>query len=115
MSYNLKITVYNNRDYEQAFIMHDSFGNPIDLTNCKLVFGYGTDSKTLATHASDSAANKCIFVTDAASGAITLKLPYTVLRQLEAGNYFHDLVYLDGDGQRYGIWQGQMTVKRGLA
>lgn len=115
MSYNLKITVYNNRDYEQPFILKDSEGNLLDLTGCKLIFGYGTDIKTLGIHASDSAANKCIFITSAVDGEITFKLPYTVLKPLEAGAYVHDLILVDADNKREGVWQGQMVVKRGLA
>lgn len=115
MSYNLKITVYNNRDYEQPFILKDKDGNILDLTGCKLSFGYGTDVKTLATHTTGSAANKCIFITDAAAGEFTLKLPYSILKPIETGTYFHDLVLIDTSNLREGIWQGQMVVKRGVA
>jgi hypothetical protein len=115
MSYNLKINVYNNRDYEQDFILKDKDGNVIDLTGSKLIFGFGTDSKVLGTHDTTSGANKCIFVTSAVDGAIKLKLPYLVLKPLEAGSYFHDLIWVDASGKREGIWQGQMIVKRGLA
>jgi hypothetical protein len=115
MSYNLKMTVYNNRDYEQEFILKDKDGNLINLTGSKLVFGFGTDVKTLATHTSDLGSNKCIFITDAVNGEITLKLPYSVLRPLEAASYFHDLILIDSSGKREGVWQGQMIVKRGLA
>ena len=114
MSYTLKITVYNNRDYEQNFILNDSDGNRLDLTGSKLIFGFGTDSKTLGSHDSTSSANKCVFVTDAAQGEFTLKLPYTVLRPLEAGAYFHDLIWVNTSNERVGIWQGEMTVKRGV-
>jgi hypothetical protein len=115
MSYNLKITVYNNRDYEQPFILKDSGGNLLNLTGSKLVFGFGTDVKTLGTHASDSGANKCVFITDAVSGEFSLKLPYSVLKPLAAGAYVHDLILIDTEGKREGVWQGQMVVKRGLA
>jgi hypothetical protein len=115
MSYNLKITVYNNRDYEQGFILKDKDGNIINLTGCKLIFGYGTDSKTLATHTSGLGSNKCVFITNASAGEFTLKLPYSVLKPLSPATYFHDLVLVDGSDKREGIWQGQMVVKRGLA
>lgn len=115
MSYNLKITVYNNRDYEQSFILHDENGDPFDLTNCKLSFGIGTDIKTLSTHTTGSSANKCIFITGPADGEFTLKLPFTLLKPLEPTTYFHDLIVIDTANNREGIWQGQMIVKRGIA
>jgi hypothetical protein len=115
MSHTLKITVYNNRDYEQSFILNDNSGNPFNLTGCKLIWGFGTDSKTLGIHDSGSGANKCIFIDDVTSGSYTLKLPYSVLKPLEAGTYFHDLILVDSAGKRDGIWQGQLIVKRGIA
>lgn len=115
MSYTLKITVYNNRDYEQGFILKDSDNNVINLTGQKLIFGFGNDTKALGVHASDSGANKCVFITDAPNGAFTLKLPYSVLKPLESGSYIHDLILIDNAGKREGVWQGQLIVKRGIA
>ena len=115
MSYNLKINVYNNRDYEQPFILKDSDGNVLNLGGHSLVFGYGTDVKTLATHLTDNAANKCIFITNAAVGEFKLVLPYSVLKTLPTGTYFHDLILIAPDTKRTGVWSGQMVVKRGLA
>lgn len=109
------MTVYNNRDYEQTFILNDKDGNPIDLTDCKLSFGYGTDIKTIATHTSGSAANKCVFITGITEGEFSLKLPFSVLKPLEPGTYFHDLIIIDSANNREGVWQGQMIVKRGIA
>lgn len=109
------MTVYNNRDYEQPFILKDKNGNVINLTGCKLIFGFGTDTKTLGVHDSSATSNKCVFITDAANGEFSLKLPYSVLKPLEAGSYLHDLVLIDTSSKREGVWQGQMIVKRGLA
>jgi hypothetical protein len=115
MSYNLKITVHNNRDYAQDFILKDDSGDPINLTGCKLIFGYGTESKTIGTHTSDTAPNKCIFITSATDGEFTLELPFNVLKTLNPATYFHDLILVDTNDNRQGIWQGQMIVKRGVA
>ena len=115
MSYTLKITVYNNRDYEQSFTLHDSNGDPLDLTGCELIFGFGADNSTLGTHVSGTSSNKCVFITDPTVGSFTFKLPYTVLRPLSAGTYFHDLVVVDTSGKREGVWQGQLVIKKGFA
>jgi hypothetical protein len=114
MSYNLKITVYNNRDYEQPFTLRDSEGVIFDLTGCKLAFAIASDVKTLTTHVSDSASNKCIFVDDAVDGIFRLVLPYSVLKTLPAGNYTHDLILTDTDDKRSGVWSGSMVVKKGV-
>jgi hypothetical protein len=116
MSYNLKITVHNNRDYEQPFILKDDAGVVIDLTGCKLSFGYGTTTKVLGTHiTSGGAANLCIFITNAVAGEFKLVLPHAVLKTLSPGIYEHDLVLIGTDNKRTGIWAGQMVVKKGLA
>ena len=115
MSYNLKITVYNNRDYEQPFILRNDDETPYDLTECSLAFGYGTDVKTLATHITGNSANKCLEITNAANGEFKLILPFAVLKTLGADNYLHDLILITPDNKRTGIWSGQMVIKRGLA
>lgn len=115
MSYNLKITVFNNVDNEQAFIIKDELGDPYDLTGCKLIFGYGTDVKTIATHTTGLASNKCLEITNVALGEFKLLLPATVLKTIGTGTFFHDLVLVEADDSRQGIWSGQMVIKRGLA
>lgn len=116
MSYNLKITVYNNRDYEQSFTLRSPDDVLVDFTGCKLTFAIASDTKTITSHISDGSANKCVFITSpATSGQFKLVLPYSVLRTLEAGNYTHDLVLTDADGKRSGVWSGVMVVKKGVA
>lgn len=114
MSYNLKITVYNNRDYEQGFTLKDPDGDPYNLTGCKLIFSIWNEDSTITSHTSGTSNNKCIFISDTPTdGGITLALPFTVLRLIKAGNYNHDLVLLTAAGKRDGIWAGTMTVKKG--
>lgn len=116
MSYNLKITVFNNRDYAQTFTLEDDEAKPLDLTGSKLIFGIGTPTKRLQSHdTSLTASNKCIFIVDAANGQIRLELPYSLLKDLQPADYIHDLILIDGNGKRSGIWAGQMAVKRGVA
>lgn len=115
MSYTLKITVYNNRDYEQPFTLQDEDSVALDLTGCTISFGYGTDTRTLAVHTSGASSNKCVNITDPTNGTFELLLPYTVLKTLAPGNYVHDLILTDVDGHRIGIWNGTLTVKRGVA
>lgn len=115
MSYTLKITVYNNRDYEQPFTLQNEDESPFDLTGSTISFGYGTDTKTLAVHTTGSAANKCVTVTDAVNGAFKLELPYSVLKTLTPGSYIHDLIVTDTGGHRVGIWNGTLVVKKGVA
>lgn len=115
MSYTLKITVYNNRDYEQPFTLQDQDSLPLNLTGCTLSFGYGTETRTLGIHTTGTTANKCVNITDATNGAFELTLPYSILKTLNAGNYIHDLILTDVDGHRIGIWSGTLTVKRGVA
>jgi hypothetical protein len=115
MSYNLKITAYNNRDYEQEFILNNSVGAPLNLTGYTLAFGIGTELKTVGTYLSSNASNKCIEITNAATGAFTLTLPVSVLRTLSPGTYIHDLILINPAGTREGIWSGQMIIKRGIA
>jgi hypothetical protein len=115
MSYNLKITVYNNRDYEQSFTLQDSVGDPYNLTGLKLIFGIGTEKASITSHTSGSPSNKCIFIDDAPNGAFTLKLPYVVLKNLNPNVYIHDLILIDADDDRVGIWSGKLVVKKGVA
>ena len=116
MAYDLKITVFNNRDYEQGFTLQTAVGGVRNLTGCKLIFGIADTAKTLQSHDSSlTASNKCIFVTDAPNGGIKLTLPYSVLKTLPAATYKHDLILVDADGKRTGIWAGQMVVKKGVA
>jgi hypothetical protein len=119
MSYSLRITVFNNRDYEQSFTLRDELGGLYDLTNSNLSFAIGvnqpTISKPLQLHNTSSASNKCIFVTDAVNGAINLKLPFAVLKTLTPGTYLHDLILIDSNNKRVGVWTGQMIVKKGVA
>ena len=115
MSYTLKISVYNNRDYEQPFIAKNSDGSVYDLTGCTLSFGYANDEKTVAIHITGNPANKCLTVTNAAAGEFKLSLPYSVLKALPVGAYTHDLILTDTASKRTGLWTGTMQVKKGVA
>lgn len=116
MSYDLRITVYNNRDYEQSFSLLGADGTALNLTGCKLIFGIADSTKVMTTHDSSSTTNnKCIFITDALTGAIKLNLPYLVLKSFAPATYTHDLILVDANGKRSGIWSGQMMVKKGVA
>jgi hypothetical protein len=116
MAYDLKITVYNNRDYEQSFTLQDSEGAPLDLSDSKLIFAIANSTRVIQTHDSSLiGSNKCIFIDNAATGEIRLVLPYTVLKTITAASYTHDLILVDADDKRSGVWAGQMVVKKGVA
>jgi hypothetical protein len=117
MSYNLKITAFNNRDYAQPFTLKDADGVAVNLTGCKLIFSIGveTTAKPFTSHATDGgAANKCIFVRNATAGEFELVLPYTVLKTIAPGNYVHDVILVDAAGKRSGVWIGALIVKKGV-
>lgn len=116
MAYDLRITVYNNRDYEQSFTLQNEDASAMDLTGCKLLFGIANASRTIQSHDSSvPLTNKCVFIDSATTGEITLKLPYIVLKNLTPATYSHDLIVVDSEGKRSGVWTGQMIVKRGVA
>jgi hypothetical protein len=115
MSYTLKISVYNNRDYEQPFILKNSDGSAFNLTGCTLSFGYANDEKTLAIHTTGNPSNKCLTITNAVAGEFKLSLPYSVLKTLAVGAYTHDLIVTDATTKRTGVWGGTMQVKKGVA
>lgn len=115
MSYTLKISVYNNRDYEQPFTLKNSDGSAFDLTGCTLSFGYANDEKTIAVHTTGNPSNKCLTVTNAAAGQFKLTLPYSVLKALPVGAYSHDLIVTDVATKRTGVWAGTLQVKKGVA
>lgn len=117
MGYSLKITVYNNRDYEQSFTLRDDVGNVYDLTGCKLTFAIGQTQadKPLQSHTTNTTQNKCIHIVDLVNGQVNLTLPYSVLKTLAPGTYIHDLILINAENKRVGIWTGQMLVKRGVA
>ena len=115
MSYNLKITVFNNVDNEQEFILQDESGAAYDLTDCKLIFGYGTEEKTIASHTTGLASNKCLQITNVTAGTFKLLLPATLLKSIGTGTLLHDLVLVCADTSRTSVWSGQMVIKRGLA
>lgn len=114
MAYDLKITVFNNKDYEQSFNLKDANNVNYNLTGCSLLFGISDSVKVITSHDTNIAlTNKCIFVTDATTGLINLKLPFAILKNIVPGTYFHELILIDTDGKRTGIWSGQIVVKRG--
>ena len=115
MSYTLKITVYNNRDYEAPFTLQHADASVFNLTGCTLSFGIANDEKTLAVHTTGSASNKCLTVVSATDGTFKLSLPYSVLKTLPVGLYTHDCIVIDGSGKRTGIWTGQLNDKKGIA
>ena len=113
MAYSLKINVFNNRDYEQGFTLTDGANVPRNLTGSKLIFTISVNGKNL-TFDSSNVANKCIAVTNAATGQVKLMLPYSVLRTIPEGTYPHDMIIIAANGWRTGVWSGTINVKRGV-
>jgi hypothetical protein len=117
MSYNLKITIYNNRDYEQEFTLTEEDESPLDLTGYKVSFAVGSihTDRPLIHHVSGTSGNQCVFIDSAINGQIRLVLPYAVMRVLDAGTYIHDCILIAPDGKRTGVWSGNMIVKKGVS
>lgn len=101
-------------DYSQQFTIQDENANAVDITGYQLSFGFGTETKTIATHTTGQSSNKCLTINDAVNGIFTLSLPKEVLKNLSPDTYLHDLALVDGSGNRSPIWSGLMIVKRGM-
>lgn len=113
MSYSLKIDIYNNVDYSQSFTLKNPDNSPKDLTDKKLIFAVGDQTKTIFTHTSGEPTNKCIFIDNPLTGEIRLVLPFSVTKALKPGNYIHSLVIYDiSDAIRSSVWNGSMVIRK---
>lgn len=115
MAYDLKITIFNNKDYEQEFTLLSNDVDPFDFTGYKFIFAVANQEKTLIAQDSSSPSNTTIVVLNASQGRLKLVLPYTLLKTLKPANYLHELIMIDNVGKRSSVWTGQMIVKRGIA
>ena len=109
--YRVNFTCANNEDLRQAFVLTDSAGTAVDLTNGAMRMRIENPAGNGGVEA--STANGQIVLTDAPNGAFEVGIPASVLSARDPGVYQHDLI-LTLAGRVTRVWAGSVDLSRGV-
>ena len=110
--YRVNFQSATNEDLRQAFKLTDSDGVPVNLTGAALRMELDNLANSDVVDA--STANGRIVFTNASAGEFSLAVPAAVMSAISPGVYRHDLLLTRGDGSVQRVWEGTLTLNRGV-
>lgn len=108
--YVSNITIPVGADFNQTFILSNSFGNSLNLS------GY-TASSVLKKHPNSSKTSAVFditFIEPRLTGQIRISLASSITSQLKSGRYCYDVLVDDGNGERTRVVEGSALVTAGV-
>ncbi len=110
--YRVNFQSATNADLRQAFKLTDSNGGAVSLTGATMRMEL--DSLAGGDVIEASSANGRIVVTNAVLGEFSLAVPAAAMSALAPGVYQHDLLLTRTDGSVQRVWEGTLTLNRGV-
>ena len=110
--YRVNFEGATNEDLRQGFKLTDTEGAPVSLSGATLRMEVDNLANDDVLEA--SLANGRIVVTNAAQGEFSVAVPASVMAAVAPGVYRHDLLLTRPDGSIQRIWEGTLTLNRGV-
>ena len=112
-SYRVNFQISCTEDLRQGFQLTDKSGAPVDLTGAALRMGIEVASAPTAFEVSTG--NGRIVLDAASSGRFSIAIPAADIATLGQGVHAHDLLVTFATGHVHRVWQGALTLDRGIA
>ncbi len=107
------MSFYNNADWIQSFTI-TAGGSPVDLTGKVLRWTLRANVNSPTPLVEGTTAD-LLAITDGPAGKLTMTVPYSVTKDVPAGNHYWDLVDLLGQGSQTRIAGGRFLVRQGVS
>lgn len=109
----VNLATYSDAGFVGNFSCVDANNAAINLTGLSLRMHVRVNAADPNVWIELTNTNGRLVVTNAATGALKIVIPYSVLLLLPPGNYVHSLVSTDVGGNRADIWQGSLVHSAG--